>query len=158
MRRIQIRAARRLLAPAALAGLFALAAAGSGAAHEGATGVVKERMDLMEAMGKRLKEIKERVERNRDPDGIQSRALAIHDAVPGIPGLFPLGGQQALSEAKPDIWQNREGFQARLQDLAQTSQALVDAAGAGDPKQIGLRFTAMVRSCGGCHDEFRARK
>jgi hypothetical protein len=47
------------------------------AAHDHATGVVNERMDMMEAMAKRLKAIRERIDGKRDLAVIKADAEAI---------------------------------------------------------------------------------
>jgi len=50
-------------------------------AHDHATGVVKERMEMMEVMAKRMKAIRERIEGKRDPAAIKA-ALARQAASP----------------------------------------------------------------------------
>ena len=46
-------------------------------AHDHATGVVKERMEMMENMAKRMKAIRERIDRKRDLSAIKTDAEEI---------------------------------------------------------------------------------
>ena len=53
------------------------------AAHDHATGVVKERMDMMEVMAKRLKAIRERIDGKRD-----LAAIKVDQGLPPFPDLL----------------------------------------------------------------------
>src|SRR5205814_7749080 len=93
-------------AVAALCGLAIVAACLSAAAHEHATGVVKERMEMMEVMAKRMKAIRERIDRKRDLAAIKADAEAIASHAPHVVHLFPPGSMQKPTDAKTTIWQN----------------------------------------------------
>jgi cytochrome c556 len=127
-------------------------------AHEGATGVVKERMELMETMGKQFKEIGQRVQSNRNLPSIGERAAKIQELSEKIPDVFPSGSLDRPSEATPTIWQQWDQFEAKARDLKQTAGALSAAASSGDPKLISERFKAVSRSCAACHDDFRKKR
>jgi cytochrome c556 len=127
-------------------------------AHEGATGVVKERMDLMETIGKQFKEIGQRVQSNRNLPSIGERAAKIQEMSEKIPGLFPAGSLDRPTDAKATIWEQWDQFEARARDLRQAAGALSTAAPSGDPKLISERFKAVSRSCAACHDDFRQKK
>jgi cytochrome c556 len=140
----------------AVVALVAVTAVSS--AHEGATGVAKDRMDLMQGMSKDMKEITRRVNANRDLTAIGDIATHIHDAAPHIAGLFPVGSGTGITDAKPEIWQDWNGFEAKAQKLAAESAALAATASSGDPKAIGTQFTALIHACTGCHTDFRRGK
>lgn len=127
-------------------------------AHEGATGVAKERMDLMQSMSKEMKEISRRVNANRDLVVIGESATRIRDTAPRIAALFPPGSGTGITDAKPEIWQRWDEFQGKALVLQKESTALGAIASAGDPKAIGAQFTALIHACTGCHTDFRRGK
>ena len=77
----------------ATSGLIALA-------HDHATGVVKERMVMMENMAKRMKAIRERIDRKRDLAAIKSDAEAIASQAPHLVHLFPPGSTMRPTDAR----------------------------------------------------------
>ncbi len=127
-------------------------------AHEGATGIVKERMDAMEAMGREVKEIGRHIEANRNLADIGPRAAHIQALGDKLTSLFPAGSLQQPTDAKPEIWQNWDRFQAHAKTLHDAIGALQTAAAAGDPKALADRFTDLAHACSGCHEEFRQKK
>jgi cytochrome c556 len=70
------------------------------AAHDHATGVVKERMDMMETMAKRMKAIRERIDAKHDLVAIKGEAEAIASHAPHLVHLFPPGSTQKPTDAK----------------------------------------------------------
>jgi cytochrome c556 len=127
-------------------------------AHEGATGVAKDRMDLMQSMSREMKEISRRVNANRDLAAIGVSAARIRDTAPRLAALFPPGSGTGITDAKPEIWQRWDEFQGKALALQKESAALGAVASAGDPKAIGAQFTALIRACTGCHTDFRRGK
>lgn len=113
-------------------GLFvALAVSGAALAHGGATGIVKERMDGMAAMGKAVKSLSMimRGETTYDEDQVASNAKILKNhAGEAITKLFPEGSDGAPSEAKTEIWQNWSEFEEISNQLALYSEALERAA------------------------------
>jgi len=91
------------LAISALCGLAIAAACLPSMAHDHATGVVKERMDMMEAMAKRLKSIRERIGGKRDLAAIKADAEAIASHAPHLVHLFPPGSTQKPTDARATI-------------------------------------------------------
>ena len=61
-------------------------------AHEGATGITKERMDAMESMARAMKAIRRSLEGNRNSAAIQNEADRIREMAVRIPQWFPPGG------------------------------------------------------------------
>ena len=58
-------------------------------AHEGATGITKQRMDSMESMSKAMKAIRRCLEGNRNIAAIQAEAERIRELAIRIPQWFP---------------------------------------------------------------------
>ena len=100
-------------------------------AHSGATGVVKERMDLM----KRYDELVDRLFAVAHGEIPHSETL-VRDAAAEIKttsgehltGLFPPGSTEKPSVADPKIWENREFFDHMAERLQDFAAALESAA------------------------------
>jgi cytochrome c556 len=141
----------RALAAAAL--LIVLAA--SGLAHEGATGVAKDRMDLMGDMSKSLKNIAKRLNANRDLAGIAGDADHISDVVSRISPLFPPGSDKGITDAKPAIWQQWDEFVGDERKLGDEAKKLSSLAASGDTRALADQYRTVAKACIACHDSFR---
>lgn len=100
-------------------------------AHGGATGVVKERMDLMDNQKDAMKSLSSiyKGEVKYDADVVRKAALIIRDhSGDAMTRLFPKGSIKGHSEAKPLIWQEWERFEGIAKRQKVISQGLHDAA------------------------------
>ena len=116
-------------------GAVALSALGAVAsAHNGATGVVMERMTGMSAMKEIMAGLAPMMQGRVPYDG-----LAVQEAAFGLrahagetmTGLFPQEDIPAASYAKPEIWTDGARFAALSEDLRVYSEGLAVAAGNG---------------------------
>jgi cytochrome c556 len=126
------------------------------AAHDHATGVVKERMDMMEAMAKRMKAIRARIDGRRDLAGIKAEADAIAVSTPHIIHLFPPVSNRRPSEASASIWQNWPDFERMAEALEAESKKLASV----EPRDIdalSAQFRALAAACGACHEKYRTK-
>jgi cytochrome c556 len=127
------------------------------AAHDHATGVVKERMDSMEKMAKTLKAITQRVRAGKGLDKIPPAAETIHTEALRITTQFPKGSNKHPSEAKASIWTNASDFEAKAAALVAASEQLATAS-PGDPAEVTKRHQALARTCGACHELYREKR
>lgn len=99
----------------------AVTVAGAAAlAHSGATGVVKERMDGMAALGNVVKELTPmmRGQTPFDADQVRDGAdLMIIHAGEQMTSLFPEGSDGMPSQALPAVWEDWEEFTALAEQL-----------------------------------------
>ena len=87
-------------------------------AHEGATGVVKERMDLMKGQAKQMKLIGDMAKGKKKFDAAKAAAAA-HDlgaTTKKIPELFPEGSNKHPSEALDAVWKEWDRFKGDAHD------------------------------------------
>jgi cytochrome c556 len=127
------------------------------AAHDHATGVVKERMDMMEVMAKRLKAIRERIDGKRDLAAIKADAEAIASHAPHLVHLFPPGSTQKPTDARGAIWQNWSDFERKATALEVESKKLVNTS-ANDLAALGAQVRAVSEACGACHEKYRTKR
>ena len=141
-------------------GLCLLTIAASGlpsAAHDHATAVVKERMDMMEVMGKRLKAIRDRVDGKRDLAAIKTDAEAIASHAPHVVHLFPPGSTQKPTDARAAIWQNWPDFERKATALEVESKKLISAS-PDDFTALNAQVRAVSQTCRACHETYRAKR
>ncbi len=127
-------------------------------AHEGAMGVVKERMDGMSAMGKALKSMSEMLKGTVAFDGevarLNAEVIKSHSGAEMIK-LFPKGATQSVSEARPEIWTDWERFSNYAMDLEAAAQILSDRAESEIDEEA---FKRATDTCAACHKSFRQKK
>ncbi|MEJ2177262.1 MAG: cytochrome c [Gammaproteobacteria bacterium] len=130
-------------------------------AHEGAKGVVKERMGSMSAMGDALKIIadmvKGKAEYNIDEIRASTEVLSTH--ANKITDYFPdteESKKSYVSEALPEIWKNWPEFEAQSQNLEKAVSDLEKQAALElDQRALRIVFAKTAKACSACHDDFR---
>jgi cytochrome c556 len=125
-------------------------------AHEGAKGIVKERMDGMASMAKAMKSIAQKLKSKRDLELIRNEARSIQEAAAKMPALFPSGTDGDPSAAKPTIWTKWTDFEAKAQELATESAKLVEGD-TRDAKALTSQVVRVSQTCSSCHDTYRAK-
>ena len=126
------------------------------AAHDHATGVVKERMDMMEMMAKRMKAIRERIDGKRDLAAIKADAEAIASQAPHLVHLFPPGSTQRPTDARATIWQSWADFERKAAALEVESKKLISVL-PNDFDALNTQVRAVTQTCRGCHEKYRVK-
>jgi cytochrome c556 len=127
-------------------------------AHEGATGVVKQRMDEMEKIGRAMKRINDRLNSKRGSAEIARDAKELRAAAARMPSLFPHRSRDGHSEARAAVWERWPEFIAAAQVLEQQAEKLAAAARSGQDAAISNQVRSVTRARSGCHDVFRAKR
>jgi cytochrome c556 len=65
-------------------------------------------------------------------------------------------GFKVKTEALDAIWKKPEAFAKRIDDLTKASAALQTVAMSGDASSIKKAIGGVGKTCGGCHDNFKA--
>jgi cytochrome c556 len=144
-----------------LAGVASATLALAHEGHEGATGVVKERQDLMETQKDAMKVMGD-MARGKvpfDAGAATKAANEIGSTAKKIPDLFPegSGGEANKSDALPAIWEKWERFKANADDLASASDALAKALGDSAGAEWKPAFQKVGEACKSCHEDFRKK-
>jgi cytochrome c556 len=126
-------------------------------AHEGATGIVKDRMAMMQNMDLQLKAIQAMLSGWAPFDAVALRnyAAALHDSCHQSESLFPAGSQDRASHARPAVWDNPQAFREEFQKLHEASEALVETIAGGGRTDIAVAINDLRQTCDGCHATFR---
>lgn len=128
-------------------------------AHEGATGVIKERMDHMKAIGQQVKIMVPMMKGALpyDPEQVAKSAAIIEDnSGETFAALFPEGSNEKPSEALSGIWDNWSKFtdlSNALQSRAGDLKTVATNNGSEDDFKAALG--QMLRTCKSCHSDFK---
>jgi cytochrome c556 len=125
--------------------------------HDHATGVVKERMDLMEAIGKRMKAINTRIKDKQKLAAIKDDARAISASAAHIAHLFPPGSTQQPTDARATIWKDFADFERKAKALEVESAKLADTNPA-DFAAIRAQARILSQTCSACHEAYRLKQ
>src|SRR5262245_47915340 len=121
--------------------------------HGHATGVVRERMELMEALGKRMKAINARIKDKRQLSAIKDDARTIAESALHMVHLFPPGSTQHPTEAKATIWQNFADFERKAKALEEESAKLAKTSD-NDFTALAAQVRAVSQTCSSCHEAY----
>ena len=129
-------------------------------AHEGAKGIVKERMDVMKSIGAAMKTIGKTIRGDTPFVGqeIEKAAAGIARHGARISQLFPAGSHDRVSEASPRIWQDFAGFHASAEKMVATAREVEAAGRSNDLTAVKTGFRALGKTCGSCHKQYRIKK
>jgi cytochrome c556 len=129
-------------------------------AHEGATGIVKERMDSMKVMGDASKAIVDMIrgKTTYSDEAVAEYAATINQHSKYITDHYPPGSLQDVSEALPVIWERWDEFEKLAQQLESSSAALIETAQNSDQKAVRAQFAKVAKSCKGCHEDYRQKQ
>lgn len=125
-------------------------------AHEEATGVVKERMDLMETQKDAMKVIGAMAKGQVPFDAGDAAAAAkeIETTAKKIPDLFPEGTGGYPSEAKPEVWTQWDKFTGDADGLETAAKNFVMTL-EGEAPDWKAKFKGVIDACKTCHKTFR---
>lgn len=132
----------------------------SASAHNGATGIVKERMDDMTVMDKSMKKLAPLVAIEKDINYVEISALSLTIAQKnaGLLVLFPEGSLSSASEAKARIWRKWEDFSALMQQSEIAAAELASAASASATQgELSSQFKALKKTCKSCHRKYKSK-
>ena len=133
---------------------------GAAFAHGGATGIVKQRMDGMVAMGKALAKVADMfkgVQPYNQQTVVQAAEVVQIHAIE-MKELFPDTHASRMgtgTEALPSIWQNLEDFMELADRLDHNANQLKLAAGSGSQSDVQAAFGKVARTCSACHRDYR---
>jgi cytochrome c556 len=128
-------------------------------AHEGAKGVVKERMDLMKSQKNAMKVIGDMAKGKKTFNAAKAAKAArnLETTTQKIPELFPKGSNGHPSEALEAVWTEWDRFTGDAHDAEAAAKALA-AAVETSGQDWKAAFQAMTDACKSCHESFRAKE
>ncbi len=151
----------RYLRMTAFAALAIAAVSAAAVAHQGATGMVMQRMEAMKEISASMKTIAAMVKGEQPFDGaaVQAAAGVIAQHGKHMPHMFPEGTLDKPTEALPVIWTRWDDFTGLARDMETGALALAEAARTASAAQdIVPQLGEVGKSCKACHESFRLAK
>lgn len=93
---------------------------------------------------------------NEDTLAASSKQLAMLANLEWRQGFAP-GSDKGTTRAKPEIWDNREDFKAKMEDFREAANNLESAVAGGERKAIAGSIGALGAACKACHDEYKSK-
>ena len=130
-------------------------------AHDGATGIVKERMESMKSIASAIKTIAKTSKQGSEfkLDAVITAASVVVEHASKVSGQFLPDTYNPPSEALPIINERFEEFDALARKLEQSAKTLLESAdGQAGFSSIKEPFAIMTSTCKSCHQQFRLKK
>ena len=124
-----------------------------------ATEAIKEREEMMEGIRDQMKTLGAIAKKEQpfDAEVVHASAAAIAENLKRSAELFPEGSDRGdvPTEAKPEIWTNRDQFDKLLEAA---HQAAVDMQSVTSAEEFPPALGKLGNGCKSCHDLFRQPK
>jgi cytochrome c556 len=148
----------RRIVTAAVVGLLCVGGAAN-AQGEGPDGIIKGRQAAMMLSGVAMGAMKSAMDAGQPPASQRFNSRALARWSHAVPGMFPAGtGPEAgvPTNAKPEVWSDRAGFEASAADYAAAADRLAELAAGEDAAAFAAQWTTVRQSCQACHDVYKA--
>ena len=122
--------------------------------HDGATGIVKDRMEKFKASKSMMKQINKSFDK-KDFSAIKKNASKLKKWGLEMENYFPEGSDIKPSEANEKIWLEPESFKMAIQKFTQASIDLLKVSDDQDLDNTIAAFRKLADTCKGCHKQFR---
>lgn len=70
---------------------------------------------------------------------------------------FPPGSEKGTTRAKPEIWDNKDDFESKFQDLVKELDALAEVAAGSDEDAMKKQLGQAGGACKACHDDYKSK-
>jgi len=118
--------------------------------------VVKDRQENRKQAGAAMRAVKAIIDAKGPTSGAVEQAAKLKTLEMAFIKMFP-AGSTADSKALPTVWSDWAGFQAASKASDAAYDKLAVAAGSGDQAALAAAFADVGKTCGACHDKFRAK-
>ena len=125
--------------------------------YEGATGIVKERMDKFKESKNLMRTINKSLSDNNF-DIIRQSAKKLNKWASEMHEYFPKGSEASSSnksEASDNIWSDPKGFKEAIKKFEISSAKLIKISQNKNIDDTVSSFREVAASCKGCHKQFR---
>ena len=118
--------------------------------------IVKQRQDNRKATAAQMRAIKGVIDSKGDMKAVVASAAKLKELEVAFVKMFPPGSDKD-TKALPTVWSDMAGFQAASKNAEAAFDKIAVAAGSGDLAAVTAAFTQAGRTCGACHDKYRAK-
>ena len=148
---------RKTLVLAMIGALAAGAMVGGATVALAQADVIKERQENRKQAGAAMRAIKGIIDAKGPTAGAVEQAAKLKTLEVAFVKMFPAGSDKGETKALPTVWSDSAGFQAASNASIAAYDKLATAAGSGDMAALTAAFGETGKTCGACHDKFRAK-
>ena len=151
----------KLIKHATAAAVLAGVLSGIAIAHDGATGMVMQRMEAMKEISESMKAIGAMVKGDKafDAGAAEAAARVIAEHGKHMAHMFPEGSLDKPTEALPVIWTRWDDFTRIGKEMETSALALAELSKtAGTAQDLVPQLGAVGQTCKSCHQDFRLAK
>lgn len=150
----------RFVPIAAIAACLSAAALAAPLAKDRALVVMKQRHDGMHMIADAAKAIHRALGDTPDTATVKANSAKLLMASRMASKWFPegTGPDVGKTRAKPEIWQNREDFAAKMRNFQVAARAFDSAVQKNDVAAMNARFSDLDGTCKACHDKYRSEE
>lgn len=145
---------------AALIGTSTLLASGAASAQAKPEDVIKFRKGVYQVVGWHMRPLGAMVKGQMPYDqALFAKNAEIVATMSKIaPEAFAAGSDKGETRAKPEIWSDAAGFKKAVDNFQAEATKLAQVAKtATSVDQVRGQFSALSKTCGGCHDNYRTK-
>lgn len=148
---------KKTLVAAVLGALIAGGIVGGATIAMAQADVIKQRQDNRKQAAAAMRAIKGIIDAKGDAKTAVPQAAKLKELENAFVKMFPAGSDKGETKALPAIWTDMKGFEAASAASNAAYDKLAAAAGSGDLAALTAAFADTGKTCGACHDKFRAK-
>ncbi|OJU39627.1 MAG: hypothetical protein BGN99_19985 [Alphaproteobacteria bacterium 65-37] len=119
--------------------------------------VIAERRENRKQTAAAMRAIKGIIDAKGPTSGAVEQAAKLKTLEAAFEKMFPAGSDKGDTKALPAIWTDMAGFRAASKASDAAYDKLAVAAGSGNLEALTAAFAETGKTCGACHDKFRAK-
>lgn len=119
--------------------------------------VIKQRQENRKQTAAAMRAIKGIIDAKGDAKTAVPQAAKLKELENAFVKMFPAGSDKGETKALPAVWTDMKGFEAASAAANAAYDKLAAAAGSGDLAALTAAFGETGKTCGACHEKFRAK-
>lgn len=148
---------RKTLVVAAISALAAGAMVGGATIAMAQGDVIAERRENRKQTAAAMRAIKGIIDAKGPTSGAVEQAAKLRTLEAAFVKMFPAGSDKGDTKALPAVWTDMASFEAASKASDAAFDKLAVAAGSGSLEALTAAFAETGKTCGACHDKFRAK-
>lgn len=120
--------------------------------------VIKYRQYMMSAISQHYKSLKYLTSgKITQPEQWAPHVRSLNDLSKMVAGAFPEGSDFGETDAKEAIWENKDDFNQKAQDMVKVSDSMFTLMKNNDRDGVSKQVTEIGKTCKSCHKKYREK-
>lgn len=122
-------------------------------------GIIEARQAAMMLSGVAMGSIRTAIDAGQPPASQRFATRALARWAHAVPGAFPAGSDSGaagvVTNARPEIWSDRAGFETKAAEYTAAADRLAELAAGDDAAAFAAQLAVVRASCQSCHDGYK---